>query len=278
MSHDSRLRIGLASVRNVPGVDERLAVTGQMIRHAADRGVAIVCFPETWLPGLRGMDFDVPPHDQARQAASLESVREMAAQADVAVILPMEWDTPEGTLNLAWVISRKGDVEGFQSKNQIPPSEEAYYVPGHTRQVFAIDGVTFGITICHEGWRYPEATRWAARRGAQVVFHPHLTGSDTSGPILTRWGDPQSPYYEKTMIARAVENSIYFASVNCAMRYQESATTLIDPEGNLHSHVPYGVEDVLIADLELETATRVYATRFCPERFPGHTQASKGPA
>jgi hypothetical protein len=26
----------------------------------------------------------------------------------------------------------------------------------------------FGVAICHEGWRYPETVRWAARRGAQV--------------------------------------------------------------------------------------------------------------
>ena len=29
--------------------------------------------------------------------------------------------------------------------------------------------LTFGVAICHEGWRYPETVRWAARRGAHVV-------------------------------------------------------------------------------------------------------------
>jgi predicted amidohydrolase len=48
------------------------------------------------------------------------------------------------------------------------------------------------VTICHEGWRYPEGVRWAARRGAQVVFHPQMTGSDRTGPTIERWGDPDS--------------------------------------------------------------------------------------
>jgi predicted amidohydrolase len=140
-------------------------------------------------------------------------------------------------------------------------------VAGTERRVFDVDGVTFGITICHEGWRYPEATRWAAVRGAQVVFHPHFTGSDVSGPSLTTWGDPTGPYYEKAMIARAAENSIYFASVNNALRYQESATSLIGPEGELDDFVPYGHEALLVADLDLATATRQYAVRFRPEAF-----------
>jgi predicted amidohydrolase len=39
--------------------------------------------------------------------------------------------------------------------------------------MFQAGPLTFGIVICHEGWRYPETVRWAARRGAHVVFHPH---------------------------------------------------------------------------------------------------------
>ena len=69
------------------------------------------------------------------------------------------------------------------------------------------------------------------------------------------------------MIARAAENSIYFASVNNAVRFQESATSLIGPEGNLVDHVPYGEESLLVADLDLAAATRQYARRYRPEYF-----------
>ena len=113
-------------------------------------------------------------------------------------------------------------------------------MPDGRRRLFEVDGVPFGIAICHEGWRYPESVRWAATRGARLVFHPQLTGSDRSGMTIERWGDPDSPYYEKAMVARSVENTIYFASVNYAMRYQDSATSLIGPEGECLAHVPYG--------------------------------------
>jgi predicted amidohydrolase len=255
------LRIGLAAVRNLPGVGERLETVDRMLAEAAAHGVAIVCFPEAYIPGLRGGDFNVPPPDQDRQRAALESVRSAARRHGVAVVIGMEWQTEMGIHNVAFVIGRDGQVLGHQAKNQIPPVEEPYYVPDGRRQLFEVDGVLFGITICHEGWRYPEATRWAARLGARVVFHPQFTGSDNDGPTLERWGDPHAPYYEKAMIARAVENTVYFASVNNALRFQESATSLIGPDGELVACVPYGDEQLLACDLDLDRATGFYARR-----------------
>jgi predicted amidohydrolase len=180
----------------------------------------------------------------------------------------LEWESAKGLHNVAFVISREGAVLGYQAKNQIPPEEEPFYVPDGQRRLFEIDGVPFGITICHEGWRYPESVRWAAARGARIVFHPQLTGSDRTGPTLTRWGDAAAPYYEKAMILRSAENSIYFASVNYAMRYQESATSLLGPDGNLLAHVPYGQEQLLVCDVDLSLATGLYAKRFNPAFYP----------
>jgi predicted amidohydrolase len=268
MNAKAGLRIGLAAARNAATMAERLEVVDRFLDEAAANDVAIVCFPETYLPGLRGQDFPVPPPDQARQAAALEQVRASAARHGVAVVMGMEWESAAGLHNAAFVISRAGVVEGYQTKNQIPPEEEPYYVADGRRRLFEVDGVPFGITICHEGWRYPEAARWAAARGAQVVFHPQLTGSDLTGPTLSRWGDPDSPYYEKAMIARAVENTVYFASVNCAMRHQDSATSLIDPDGACLAHVPYGEERLLVHDLDLSRATGLCARRYNPALYP----------
>jgi len=265
---NSTLRIGLAAVRNVPSIDDRLRTAGLFLQNAAAQRVAIVCFPETYIPGLRGQDFDVPPPDQRRQQAALDHIRAAAARHGVAVVVGMEWESAAGLHNVAFVISRDGAIVGYQAKNQIPPEEEPFYVPDGRRRLFEVEGVRFGITICHEGWRYPESVRWAAARGARVVFHPQLTGSDRAGVTLERWGGPSSPYYEKAMIARSVENSIYFASVNYAMRYQESATSLLDPDGNCLAYVPYGQEQLLVHDLDLSRATGLYARRFNPAFYP----------
>ncbi len=262
------LRIGLAAAANAPSIEERLRTVDRFLREATAQDVAIVCFPETYIPGLRGQDFDVPPPDQARQEAALDEIAGMAKRHGVAVVIGMEWATDLGPHNVAFVIGRDGTVLGYQAKNQIPLEEAPHYVPDGKRRLFEIDGVPFGITICHEGWRYPEATRWAAVRGARIVFHPQLTGSDQSGVTIDRWGDPSSPYYEKAMVARGVENTIYFASVNCATRYQDSATSLIGPEGECLAYVPYGQEQLLVHDIDLSRATGFCARRYNPAFYP----------
>jgi predicted amidohydrolase len=203
-----------------------------------------------------------------RQEAALERIRASCRRHGVAAIVGMEWEAPAGQLNIAVVIDRDGDVQGSQAKNQIAPVEDPYYVPEGTRRMFAIDGVPFGIVICHEGWRYPETVRWAAVHGAKVVFHPQMSGTDLAGVTPRYWGDPEAPYYEKAMIARAVENEIYFASVNNAVKYQESATCVVGPEGELVASAPYGEETLLVADLDLSRATGLYASRFNSSFYP----------
>ena len=265
---NASFRIGLAAVRNAPSVEERLHTVDRFLEDAATQRVAIVCFPETYIPGLRGQDFAVPPPDQRRQHAALEAIRAAAQRHGVAVVVGMEWESAAGLHNVAFVVARDGAIVGCQAKNQIPPEEEPFYVPDGRRRLFEVDGVPFGITICHEGWRYPESVRWAAVRGARLVFHPQLTGSDRAGVTIDRWGDPSSPYYEKAMVARSVENTIYFASVNYAMRYQESATSLLGPDGDCLSSVPYGQEQLLVHDLDLSRATGLYARRLNPAFYP----------
>jgi predicted amidohydrolase len=197
------------------------------------------------------------------------ALREVSAScraAGVAAIVGMEWVSELGLENRAFVVGTDGEVLGHQSKNQITPGGESeHYVPDGQRRVFQIGEVVFGIVICHEGWRYPETVRWAAVRGAQIIFQPQWTGNDRKGRTWERWGES---FYEKAMECRAQENTVYFASVNHALRFQNSATSLIDPHGALVASIPYGEEDLLVADIDLEKATRFYARRFDPSWYP----------
>ncbi len=70
------------------------------------------------------------------------------------------------------------------------------------------------------------------------------------------------------MVARSVENTIYFASVNYAMHYQHSATSLIGPDGDCLAYVPYAREQLLVHDIELARATGFCARRFNPAFYP----------
>jgi predicted amidohydrolase len=259
--------IALASPRVASSLDEGLEKTRRLISEASARGAEIVCFPEAYIPGLRGQDFEVPQYDEAEQERALEAVAQWARAHSMATILGMERLTDAGRQVVAAVIDARGEVQGYQTKNQLDPTEDRFYVPGSGRRIFEVNGVKFGIAICHEGWRYPETVRWAAMRGAKIVFHPQHTGTERAGVRLTEWGSAAAPYYEKAMLMRSIENTIYFASVNYALRFQEAATSLIDPSGKCQAFLPYGQEGVLVQEIEVEKATGLLAARYAPERY-----------
>jgi predicted amidohydrolase len=259
--------IALASPGIATALDEGLEKIRRLLAEAAARGAEIVCFPEAYLPGLRGQDFEVPPFDPVQQERALQTVAQWARAHAVATVLGMERLTATGRQIAAFVIDAQGEIQGYQTKNQLDPTEDRFYVPGRSRRLFEINGVRFGVVICHEGWRYPETVRWAAVRGAKIVFHPHHTGSDRDGIGLTRWGEASNPYYEKAMMMRSLENTIYFASVNYGLRYQESATSLIHPSGRCQAHLPYGHEGLLVQAINVEEATGLLAARYAPERY-----------
>lgn len=259
--------VALATPRVAATVDEGLDRVERMIAEAAARGAAVVCFPEAYLPGLRGQDFEVPPWGPAEEERALRAVGQWAKTRRVATVLGMERITPAGRQIAAFVFDAVGGLQGVQTKNQVDPSEDRFYVPGDTRQLFEVSGVKFGVTICHEGWRYPETVRWAAVRGAKIVFHPQHTGSEREGALLSEWGAAGNPYYEKAMMMRSRENTIYFASVNYALRFQESATSLIAPSGECQAYLPYGEEGLLVEEIDVAAATGLLAARYAPERY-----------
>jgi predicted amidohydrolase len=259
--------IALASPHVATSLEQGLETVRTMQAEAAAQGAAIICFPEAYLPGLRGQDFSVLSYEQPEQELVVRRVAESAHRYRITTIMGMELVSAAGRQVAACVIDADGQLQGYQIKCQLDPSEDQYYVPGTGRQLFEVKGMQFGIAICHEGWRYPETVRWAARRGAKIVFQPQHTGNNTHGIRLAEWGSVQAPYYEKAMVMRSIENTIYFASINYALAYQESATTLIAPNGVYQAHLPYGQEGLLIAELDLAAATGLLAQRYAPERY-----------
>jgi predicted amidohydrolase len=189
------------------------------------------------------------------------AVASCALCASVAVVLGTERVTLRGLLISALVINSDGSVTGWQDKEQIDPSEELVYVAGEGRRVFQSGPLTFGIVICHEGWRYPETVRWAARRGAQVVFHPHAHVAEPESYRPSAFLDPANTFHEKSMLCRAAENTCYFASVNCASEGSGTTSAVIRPDGTVQCFQPYGLEGLLIADIDLNLATGLLASR-----------------
>lgn len=256
------MKIALASPPFPASIDDGLFWLEKLVKEAAGKSADIICFPESFLPGYPGMGYTPEERTAEKLQAALNSVCKIAAENSIAIIVPMDWHHPDGVLNIAHVVSATGEVLGYQTKNQLDPTEDNLWIPGTERHIFEVKGVKFGITICHEGFRYPESVRWAAQQDAKIVFHPYFTGSNTEGKTLTEWGNKNNPYYEKAMMMRAMENTIYFASSNYASLYPEAASSLIGPDGTCMAHGTYGEAGVVVAEIDPARATGLLAKRF----------------
>ena len=256
------VRIALANLRYPRTPDDSIARAERAIAQAGAERADVLCFPECYVPGYRGLGHAPPAPDPAFLERAWTAVGAAAMRAGVSVILGTERVVERGVLATALVFGRDGQRLGFQDKVQIDPSEDATYLPATTgRCVFEAGGMTFGVVICHEGWRYPETVRWAARHGAQVVFHPHLHEAE-GGFAPTAFGDPANTFHEKAMLCRAAENTCYFASVNYASAGSPTTSAVARPDGTLLGYQPYNEEGLFIAELDLDAATRQLARRY----------------
>jgi predicted amidohydrolase len=254
-------RIALANLRFPATPEESVTLAEDAIAQASIARAGIICFPECFVPGYRGMGKVVPPSDPRFLEHAWTVIASAARKANIAVVLGTERVVDNALLATALVINPDGTMAGFQDKVQLDPSEEGTYTFGSGRRIFQTGSLIFGIAICHEGWRYPETVRWAARRGAHIVFHPHFHEREPGGYVPSTFADPANTFHEKAILCRAAENTCYIATVNIASTGSPTTSAVVRPDGTLDCYQPYGKEGLLIADIDITKATGLIAAR-----------------
>jgi len=263
-------RIAVANLRFPATPEDSVRLAVEAIRHAGRERADIVCFPEAYVPGYRGFGRVIAPPDPIFLESAWARIAAAAGESDVGVVLGTERVVGDELRIAALVINRDGSVAGFQDKVQLDPSEDATYVAGVERRMFAAGPLTFGIAICHEGFRYPETVRWAAVRGAQVVFHPHLSEAerDLQGPCgapvyrPVSYAEAANSFHEKAMLCRAAENTCFIVTANCASGGSPTTSAVVRPDGTVLTYQPYDQEGLLVADVDLAEATGLLASRY----------------
>ncbi len=98
---------------------------------------------------------------------------------------------------------------------------------------------------CTPSGRHSRAAAWTSARSAAEP------GSYTA----SRFADPANTFHEKAALCRAAENTCYFATVNYASAGSPTTSAVVRPDGTLLGYQPYDEEGLLVADLDLATAT-----------------------
>jgi predicted amidohydrolase len=236
------------------------------IAEAGRAGACVVCFPENFVPGYRTASRRMAPPDAAFLEGAWTQAAAAAGAAGVTVVLGTERIVQGRHRISTLVVHADGTVAGFHDKVQLDPSEDGTWEAGSERHVYSAGPLTFGLAICHEGWRYPETVRWAARRGAQVVFLPHFHEAEPGGYRPSTFADPANTFHEKAILCRAAENTCFVAAVNYASAGSPTTSAVARPDGTLLAFRAYGVAGLLVVDLDLTEATGLLASRLRDDR------------
>jgi predicted amidohydrolase len=249
----SSLRVGIAQVIQTTSIAENLAKAVEFIDKASERGVALLCFPEAHLPGYRvGVLDPAAPSDEAHLSEALDVIAERCRERAICVCVGTE--TPRLNaypFNSAVVIDARGNEVVRHHKSRLTPRDEEGYAAGSGPTLFELDGIPIGIVICFEGFRFPEATRELATKGAKIVLHPQFNHVFPGA----EW---KLPVHEALIVARAAENTLFFVSANMAHPRNNCRSLVVAPNGLIEASSELGREMLVVSDLDLDLATHAF--------------------
>ena len=204
-----------------------------------------------------GFDYDsIRREAEPLEGEVVEALSQMARKKDIWLV---GGSIPERDgdciYNTAVLLDSDGEIEGFYRKAHLFPlmGEDANLCPGGDMPVFTTPFGTMGLQICYD-LRFPEITRALALKGATLIVSP----SQFPYPRLDHW--------KILTRARALENQVYFASVNRCGRDETGHyfghTVLVDPWGN--PVVEAGEEEAtLLGEADFDLVDRVRAKIPC---------------
>ncbi|WP_420852606.1 GNAT family N-acetyltransferase [Rubripirellula obstinata] len=261
------VRIGAVQyqMRSIGDFDEFASQIRYFVDVAGDYKCDFLLFPELFSTQLLSIIPALRPGEAARRLADftpqiLEIFSDMAVKFDTNIIAGSHFVVEEERLfNVAFLFHRDGKIDK-QYKLHITPSERTWWgvEGGPSMEVFDTDCGKIAIQVCYD-CEFPELGRLAAARGADIIFVPFNT-------------DTQSGFQRvrTCAAARCVENDVYVAIAGCTgnlpfvenadIHYAQSAIfTPCDvtfARDGIGAEANANIETVIIHDVDLELLKR----------------------
>ena len=233
--------------------EANLAVVCQGLATAAEIGVDIMSFPESFLAGYWRSEEKCLENAWALDGPEIAHVLETTARFPTMFMVGFN-ELRDGDLYNTVIVAEGGELIGAYSK-AFPCI--SYFKPGREMPIFERDGVKFGVIICADGG-YVEPARILAMKGARIIFAPHYNyiGADN---LIDHYVHVRNDH-----IARAVENRIFFVRGNNVERGTQPSlerdgvgygdSYILDPNGQVVAAANLHAETIIWADVDLKRA------------------------
>lgn len=237
------MRIGYVQMEPVLGDPEaNRARIAEALRAAPDAELLV-------LPELASSGYNFESRDAAWAAAEpadgplVELLTTIARERGTTYVSGFAERAGQELMNSAVVVSPEGRV-GLYRKAHLFSTERDLFAPGDLGfPVFEVGGVRLGVLICFD-WRFPEAWRCLAIRGADVVAHP-------SNLVIPG-------HAQRAVPVHALINRYFVVTANRIGRERGLGFTgrsiLADPRGEVLAEAPPDVPEVRVVEVDLSLA------------------------
>ncbi|MCH9040259.1 MAG: NAD+ synthase [Chloroflexi bacterium] len=222
----------------------------EYIGRAREVGADLVAFPEMAIPGYPPEDLLFKPQFIRENLARLEQIT--AASKGIAVVTGFI-DSDRDVYNAAAFIY-DGQLIGKYHKMYLPNygvfDEDRYFKTGTKCPVYTINGTPVGVNICEDIWYATGPTVVQRAAGAELIVN--INGSPFHAG--------KRSFREKMLATRAADNGLFVAYVNLVGGQDELVfdgdSMIYDPEGEAVAHASQFREELLVADLDVESVFR----------------------
>jgi NAD+ synthase (glutamine-hydrolysing) len=247
----NRMRIALAQIN--PTVGDLAGNENKILDHigrARDLGAGVVAFPELAVPGYPPEDLLLKPSFVEANRACLRRIAE--ATLDITVIVGFV-DQADDLYNAAAVL-HGGQVAAVYHKAYLPTyavfDEDRYFQAGERPLVFSLGDAVIGVNVCEDIWYPAGPAKAQSLAGAQLVINI------SASPYHAGKGADR----ERMLATRAADNVVYVAFCNLVGGQDElvfdGGSVILDEKGEVVARAGQFVEDLLVADLDLDDVFR----------------------
>ncbi len=208
----------------------------------------LVVFPECMLSGYCFASLDeARPQAESIPGPATRAVEQWCRDNDAFVAFGMLEIGEQGQLYNSCPLLGPDGVVGVYRKVHLPfLGVDRFTTQGDNMyRAFTADAMRVGVHICYDG-SFPESSRALALDGADLLILP------------TNWPPGADTFAKYLPNARALENNVYFMSVNRVgtergFRFIGNSR-ICDPNGNPLADAPHEKECILTAEIDLAAA------------------------
>ncbi|HEX7010194.1 MAG TPA: NAD+ synthase [Phycisphaeraceae bacterium] len=276
------MRIALAQINPTVGdIDGNAQQIRCALDRAAQEGVQLVVFPELSIIGYPPKDLLLKPSVIEECVEAVEDLAQACRGVAAVIGYPCPSDQPRGRpLYNAAALCIDGRIAHRHVKSLLPTydvfDEQRYFEPGPRIDLAALDGWRVGISICEDLWNeqhimvrqlyHDNPIDELASRGAQIFINtaasPFVVGKHNFR--LRLMGYVAKKHRLPLLYCNQVggNDELIFDGNSCAF----------DAQGNLIAHAKDFEEDLLIVDLEPQSAAESAAAAPAPPRRRGRLE------